>query len=148
MQRFHCCFELSKFSLDNLESIMKLWFVCYFITGEGVSLFCVCLWTTGSLRCDKSVARQRFQGTSGHCCQSEISEDELSVINNHLSPSDCKWQSSQGSSISRALLTPRDSAQVLVPPVASNILDSYQRGGGGKKHASAVTNVNVNFWCL
>lgn len=28
--------------------------------------------------------------------QSEISEDELSVINNHLSPATCKWQSSRG----------------------------------------------------
>lgn len=54
--------------------------------------------------------------------QSEISEDELSVINNHLSPATCKWQSSRGNFISRAPLTLHDSAQELVRPVNSKLL--------------------------
>lgn len=127
-QRFRCCSQKSKFSLDSLDSIIKPVPVGYFITGESVMLLCVYLCNAGNCGCDKSLCTLvEVRGTvpgserpfvSVHH-RSELSEDELSVINNHLSPTNCKWQSSQSSGISRALLTLHDCAQVLVPPVNS-----------------------------
>lgn len=127
-QRFRCCSRKSKFSFDSLDSITKAARVGYFITGESVMLLCVYLCNAGNCGCDKSLCiLVRVRGTvpgskrpfvSAHH-RSELSEDELRVINNHLSPTHCKWQSSQGSGISRALLTLHDCAQVPVPPVNS-----------------------------
>lgn len=124
-QRFRCCSRKSNFSLDSLDSIIKPTRVGYFIMGESVMLLCVYLCNAGNCGCDRSLVgvRGTVPGTerpfvSAHH-RSELSEDELSVINNHLSATNCKWQSRQGSGISRELLTLHDCAQVLVPPVNS-----------------------------
>lgn len=117
-QRFRCCSRKSKFSLDSLASIIKHARVCVLFHNWRKCCIYLCnagvwqiyLHTGGGALTERGTASGSKRPLLSLSHQSEISEDELSVLNNHLSPANCKWQSSQGQHLSaghsRPCMTP------------------------------------------